>query len=212
MKKKIIYSVMSVCLMMSMLMCGGCFGGKLAWADATYTKMGGVSAKVIKGDSKKAFILGEDDDKRIEKFGELGELPQITILVKGNVTKEGLQENTTPMTGMVSEAHVTSGNEEPDYYADWIKLKIKLPNDNTVKINKLDGKGCTTIDKAQSIEDGYYYEKIEYVRGDKNKENYKVVSDLESGDDNYLYYGFCDENNNVISEYFVNIIYEFDIN
>lgn len=211
MKKKIVYSVMSACLMMCVLICGGCFGGKPAWADATYTKMGGVSAKVVEGDSKKAFVLGKDDDKRIERFGELGELPQITVLVKGNVTKEGLKENTTPMTGVAGESHVTSGSEKPDYYTDWIKLKIKLPNDKAVKINKLNGKGCTPIDKAQSIEDGYYYEKIEYIKGDGNKENYKVVSDLDEGEDNYLYYGFCDENNNIISEYFVHITYEFDI-
>lgn len=209
--KKLVYSVVSACLVVCVVICGGCFGGKLAWVDATYTKMGGVSAKVVEADSKKAFILGKDNDKRIERFGELGELPQITVLVKGNVTKGGLKENTTPMTGAVNSSHVTSGNEKPDYYTDWIKLKIKLPNDKAVKINKLDGKGCLPIDKAQSIEDGYYYEKLEYVRGDSNKENYKVVSDLEAGDDNYLYYGFCDENNNTISEYFVHITYEFDI-
>ena len=209
--KKLIYSFFTCSIAVCVILCGGCFGGKLAWADATYTKMGGISAKVVDGDSKKAFILGTDSEERIAKFGELGEIAQITVLVEGDVTNEALKENTTAMTGEVGASHVTSSGETPSYYTDWIKLKIKLPNDDAVKIDKMDGRGPTPIDKAQSIEDGYYYEKVEYIIGDSKQNNFKVTSDIEDGEDNYLYYGFCDENNNVISEYFVHITYDVNI-
>ena len=209
--RKFIYSFFTGCIAVCVLFCGGCFGGKLAWADATYTKMGGISAKVVDGENKKAFVLGADDERRIAEFGELGEIPQINVLVKGNITIQGLRENTTAMTGERGASHVTGNNETPSYYTDWIKIKIKLPSDRAVKIDKLDGNGPTLIDKAQSIEDGYYYEKVEYIIGDGNKENFHVVSDIDEGEDYYMYYGFCDENNEIISEYFVRVQYEVTI-
>ena len=211
MKKKFTYSFVACFAVMAIILCGGCFGGKLAWADATYTKVGGISAKVVDGDSKKAFILGADDEARIAKFGELGEISQINILVSGDVSIDELQENTTAMSGERGESHVASGNETVDYYTDWIKVKVKLPGDSAVKIDKMDGNGPTLIDKAASIEDGYYYEKVEYIIGSQDQTKFDVASDLSDGEDNYLYYGFCDENNNVLAEYFIHIQYDIDI-
>ena len=49
MKKKFTYSFVACFAVMAIILCGGCFGGKLAWADATYTKVGGISAKVVDG-------------------------------------------------------------------------------------------------------------------------------------------------------------------
>jgi len=206
---KLLKNIFMIALLLSAVTFTGCMNGALAWADNSVTKISGISVKVEKGENSKVFVLGSDSEERIARFGELGELPLITVKVSGKATKEQLNSRSTPITVEGESIHVTSGNEEVTYYTDYFKLKIRMPKD-AKKLNKLDGNGPLPIDMVQSEEDGFYYENIEYIRGDANKSNWAYIGEVQSGD-RYLYYGFTNENNEIITEYFVRVVYDFTI-
>lgn len=206
---KLIKNIFMVALILCAVTFTGCMNGALAWADNSVTKISGISVKVEKGDNSKVFVLGSDSDERIARFGELGELPLIIVKVSGKATKGQLESRTTPITVEGSGFHVTSGNEKVTYYTDYFKLKIRMPKDAT-RLNKLDGNGPIDIDMVQSEDDGFYYENIEYIRGDENKSGWAYIGDVNTGD-RYLYYGFTNDKNEIITEYFVRIVYDFTI-
>lgn len=207
--KKIIKRVFVAILLLSALSFTGCMNGELAWADNSVTKISGIKVKVEDGENSKVFVLGNDSEERIARFGELGQLPLVTIKISGLASSEQLQSRTTPITVVGNGSHVTSANEEVSYYTDYFKFKIRMPKDAT-KVNKLDGNGPTVIDMIQSEEDGFYYENIEYIRGDANKSSWAYIGEIDTKD-RFLYYGFTNDNNEIITEYFVRVIYDFTI-
>jgi len=203
-KIKVLLVFVAVCIVC--LGISSCFSGRLAWADDSVMRTNGLSVAVTDTTQTKAFVLGVDSEERIEKFGEFGELRLICVTVSGTVQSAGLATSGTAMTIDGDSVHVTGSSETASYYTDWFKLKIKLPQDAT-KLNKLDGNGPQIIDTVASVSDGFYFENVEWLYGDANAENWTINGNSETND-LYLYYGFTDDSNNVLAEYFVRVIYD----
>ena len=206
---KVFKKILMVSLILSALTFTGCMGGSLAWADNSVTKISGITVKLLSGENSKVFVLGSDSEERIARFGELGELPLITVKICGNVSKMQLESRTTPITMIGDSGHVTTLDEDVTYYTDYFKLKIRMPKQAT-KLNKLDGKGPTLIDMVASSQDGFYFENVEYIIGDNDKSNWTYIGDKETND-RYLYYGFTNDDNEIIAEYFVRVVYDITI-
>lgn len=203
MKKKLLVAVMSLTFVIIALC--GCFGGAVIWADNSVTKVGGVSVSAEKTVTKKAFIEGVDSEIRIQKYGELGSLNTLTVKVEGEVKKEKAESLLTPITVDGSSSHVTGENESVTYYTDYIKIKIKLP-ERATKLDTLDGDGATTIDTSQSVEDGYYFTKLEWLKVDANKQNYTIAGDATTNDE-YYYFAFKNDDNDLVQDYLVHVVF-----
>ena len=203
MKKRLLVVAMGITFAVIALC--GCFGGATLWADNSVTKVGGVNVSAEKNITKKAFIEGVDSDIRIQKYGELGSLNTLTVKVVGEVEKSKAESLLTPITVDGSSSHVTGENESVTYYTDYIKIKIKLP-ERATKLDTLDGDGATTIDTSQSVEDGYYFTKLEWLKVDANKQNYTIAGDSASNDE-YYYFAFKDDNNDLVQDYLVHVVF-----
>lgn len=203
MKKKLLVAVMSLTFVIIALC--GCFGGAVIWADNSVTKVGGVSVSAEKNVTKKAFIEGVDSDIRIQKYGELGSLNTLTVKIEGEVEKAKAESLLTPITVDGSSSHVTGENESVTYYTDYIKIKIKLP-ERATKLDTLDGDGATTIDTSQSVEDGYYFTKLEWLKVDANKHNYTIAGDATTNDE-YYYFAFKNDDNDLVQDYLVHVVF-----
>ena len=206
MKRKLLIATLSITLVIIML--GGCYGNSVIWADNSTAKVGGITVSAEKKVTKKAFIEGVDSEARIQKYGELGSLDKLTVKVNGSVEKQKAVEKLTPITVEGNSSHVTAENESVSYYTDYIKIKIQLPEGAT-KLDTLDGDGAITIDTTQSVEDGYYYTNIPWLKVDSAKENFAIFGDSESKDE-YYYFAFKNDDNVLLKDYLVHIIYEVE--
>lgn len=182
-----------------------CYNGALCWVDNSVTQTNNIDVDVLKS-TKKAFTYGVDSDKRIAKYGELGELTQINVKISGETSLEQLKKTTT---GIDEKGNPTNDADKVDYFTDWVKVKIRLPK-GYAKYNVLDGKGCIKIDKAKQVEDDYFKINLEWVKLNKDKSAPTLVVD-EGEKDRYLFYEFCDKNDKVLSHYFVRITYDVKI-
>ena len=204
MKKKLLVGLMAFTFVLIALC--GCFGGAIVWADNSPSKVGGITVSAEKTVSRKAFVEGVDSEARIQKFGELGALNTLIVKVSGEVEKSKAESVLTPITVEGSSSHITGENETPTYYTDYIKIKIKLPEGAT-RLDTLDGDGATAIDTAQSVEDGYYFTKVEWLKVDANKENYTIAGDSQTNDEFY-YFAFRDDDNDLIADYLLRVVFD----
>lgn len=190
---------------MSMVLLCGCDYGNIAKIDDSITNIDGVTISITSTNEKKAFVHNIDNDLLIERFGELGELSTIEVSLEGTVSISSLPTNATAMVKENGNSHVKAINEVASYYTDFFILKIKMPT-TAKKINNLDGNGPRTIDTSNSVKDGFYIHKIEWLFGDVTASNWSIAGDT-STNENYLYIGFIDEANETIAQYFVHIQY-----
>ncbi len=202
-KKKI---GLAMALILVGVMLSGCFGGRTAWVDTSVTKVTGITVNADKEVKTKAFVQGTDSEVRVQKFGELGSISLINVKIMGTVVKSSANNVVTPITVDGESSHVTMVDESVTYYTDYIKLKIKLP-ENATKIDTLDGDGAVAIDMTESVEDGYYETKLEWLKVDVSKENYTIAGDATTKDE-YYYFGFKDDDGDLVKDYFVCILYE----
>ena len=180
---------------------GGCFNGKLCFADNSVTQTTNIDVK-YKGCEQKAFVYGVDSNARIVKYGELGEITMIKILVSGSTSLNDLKNSTT---GIDVNGMPTNNTNSASYFTDWFKIKIRLPK-NYMKVNVLDGKGPVLIDKAKQVEDDYFKINLEWVRLNSEKSTANLVVD-DGESDRFLFFEFLDKNDVVLSHYFVHIEY-----
>lgn len=204
MRKKLLVAVMGITFAI-ILLCG-CFGNSIVWADNSVSKVSGITVSAESKVTKKAFIEGVDSENRIQKFGELGSLNTLTVKVSGEVEKEKAASLLTPITVDGSSSHVSGENESATYYTDYIKLKIRLPESAT-RLDVLDGDGSTPIDTTQSVEDGYYHTLIEWLKVDANKSNYTIAGDANTNDE-YYYFAFKDDDNDLVMDYLVHVVFD----
>ena len=193
------------CLLCVVFFATSCYNGSLCWADNSVTQTNNIDVKV-EDSSKKAFTYGADSDKRIAKYGELGELTQINIKISGETSLDKLKQTTT---GVDESGQAASDESKISYFTDWVKIKIRLPK-GYAKYNILDGKGNVKIDKAKQVEDDYFKFNFEWVRLDKDKTSANLVVD-DGETDKYLFYEFCDKDDKVLEHYFVRIVYDVKI-
>lgn len=183
----------------------GCYNGTLCYADNSVTQTNNIDVKVEKTTTK-AFTFGTDSDARIAKYGELGELTQINLVVSGKTDLNSLK---LTCTGIDVSGKPTNNESETVYFNDNVKIKIRLPRDYA-KINRLDGKGVVDIDKPKEVEDEYLKFNLPWVILNKEKTQASFNTD-ENENDKYLFFEFLDSNNKVLAQYFVRVQYEVEI-
>ena len=186
-----------------------CKNGVLIWADNSVTQTNGIDVKVLEN-TKKQFIIGQDDDNLVALYSSYGELTTFNIEISGKTNLESLQKTTTGMiTNQKGIGEVSKNQSESDYYADLFKIKIYLPK-NATFVNFLDKRGDILIDKPTMVEDTYLKQNIEFVRLNKAKTeiNFNVNN---SNNDAYYFVEFKDQNKVVLERFFIHIIYNVNI-
>lgn len=193
------------CLFFISVSFSACYNGKLCWVDNSVTQTSNIDVQFLNVTSK-AFVYGKDSENRISKYGAIGEISEINIKISGATTLDNLKNSTTA----VDENGVIVKNvDDASYFTDWVKIKIRLPK-GYAKINTLNGRGSVDIDKAKYVEDGYYKFNLEWVRLNKNKTGAILATD-EMENDKYLFFEFLDSVDNVLSHYFLHIVYDVTI-
>ena len=188
----------------------GCQNGVLVWADNSVTQTSGIDVKVL-DNTKKQFILGEDDDDLVALYSKFGELTSLNIEISGNVTLDTLKKSTTGMvTGENGVGQVSKNQAESDYYADLFKIKIYLPK-NAEYVNFLDKRGDILIDKPTMVEDTYLKQNFEFIELNKAKTEPNLVVNSSNGEA-YYFIEFKDNNKLVLERYFIHITYKVNIN
>lgn len=196
-----------VCVMICF--CFACHNGQLAFASNKVSQVNGVKVELNKS-TQKVFILGQDSEERVGKFGEFGKLTLINVSISGEFTKEHLGQALTGVKENADGSYIMTNNaDEIEYYADLFQLKIRLPKGAT-KVNELNGKGAVKIDTGKQVDDGYFYKNLIYIVGNKEKTEYKPFTDNQE-DDKYYYLGFSDDNGKILSQMFIRIQYSIEV-
>lgn len=174
--------------------------------DANVAKVDGITVTVDKELTKKQFSTANGDSQgRVDQFGGLGELDQVTVRVSGTVSRADCDENAVARNAKGEE--VGTG-EAVSYYTDYFELKILVPKGAT-QYKTSDGLPARPVAELENVKDGYYVENVQWLLGDANKANWSICG-VASTNDGYFYYAFLDDNGDVVKQFFVRVVYDVE--
>lgn len=171
--------------------------------DSSMAKVSGITVTVDQETTKKAFSTENgDSEARVNQFGKYGELDQITVRVSGEVSRADCVEN--------AQAKDANGNDVTadtavNYYTDFFQFKLKI-NDDATKLEVSDGLPAKPIAEIENVKDGYYVENVQWLLGDANQSNWQICGNATTND-GYFYYGFYNDADEVVAQYFVHVVY-----
>ena len=172
--------------------------------EQSNTKVDGVTITVNQELTKKKFSTeAGDSEARVNQFAKFGELDQITINVKGTVSKADCVKNAVARDAAGNEV----GNDgKVNYYTDYFTLKIKV-DESVTKLKVADGLPAKDIREITKQEDGYYAESIQWLLGDANQSNWQICGNTTSND-GYFYFAFMNDEEEIVNQYFVRVVYD----
>ena len=174
--------------------------------DASIAKVDGVTVTVDKELTKKQFSTDNGDSQgRVDLYGELGELDQVTVRVSGTVSKADCDENALARNAQGEEV---GQGETVNYYIDYFELKILIPKDAT-QFKTTDGLPAKPVAELENTENGYVVENVQLLLGDANKTSWSICG-VASTNDGYFYYAFLDDNNEIVKQFFVRVVYDVE--
>lgn len=174
--------------------------------DASVAKVGGITVKLDKELTKKQFSTDNGDSAgRVSKYGDLGELDQVTVRVGGTVSVADCLENAT---GMNETDGVVTGDQVATYYTDFFELKMLIP-DGATQFKVDDGLPAKPVSELENTEGDYVVEKVQWLLSDANQSSWNICGVADTND-GYFYYAFLDDNAEVVKQFFVRVVYDVE--
>lgn len=205
-KRTLLASLIVALLLIPCLMLFTACGEKdEAKVDASIAKVDGITV-TLNETTKKQFTAKDDSAARFEQFGKYGELDQINIKVSGTVSKADCAKNATAMDA--TGTPVSESKQPVNYYTDFFQLSLLIPEGAT-QFATSDGLPAKPVSDIENIKDGYVIENVQWLLADANGENWNICGNATTKD-GYFYYQFLDDNNEVVDEFFVHVVYDVD--
>lgn len=175
--------------------------------NTSVTKVQGVNITLDNNVGKKLFSTENgDSESRVNQFAKYGELDVVTINVTGTVSIENCVQYATAMDANGNP--VTSNESEVNYYTDFFELSMKIPADAT-KYQVSDGLPAKDIAELENVKDGYVVENTQWLLGGADKTGWTICGTATTND-GYFYYAFLDDNDEVVKEFFVRVVYDVE--
>lgn len=174
--------------------------------DANQVKIDGVTITLEKEIWKKLFSLeNEDSQARVDQFAKYGELDEVTINVEGTVSRADCVENATAMD---ANGNPVTADTTVNYYTDSFEFSMKIP-ENATKYVVSDGLPAKEIAELENAKDGYIVENVQWLLGGADQTGWTICGNAQTND-GYFYYAFLDENEEVVKEFFVRVVYDVE--
>ena len=103
---------------------------------------------------------------------------------------------------------VSESKQPVNYYTDFFQLSLLIPEGAT-QFATSDGLPAKPVSDIENIKDGYVIENVQWLLADANGENWNICGNATTND-GYFYYKFLDDNNKVVDEFFVHVVYDVD--
>ena len=175
--------------------------------DKTTTKVDGVTITLEKEIGKKLFSLeNEDLQGRVDQFAKYGELDEVTINVEGTVSEADCVESATPTDANGNP--IESNDGVVSYYTDTFEFSIKIP-ENATKFIVSDGLPAKEIAELENVKNGYVVENVQWLLGEADQTGWGICGNAQTND-GYFYYAFLDNNDEVVKEFFVRVVYDVE--
>ena len=207
--KQILKIMLAVILLMAAMFaltaCGGSNPKAEVKVSTSLAEIDGISVSVGEKTTKE-FVEGVDAEGRVALYGNLGELTQYTIYVSGTVSIAECNEKAIAMNdgNVVEDASTPIG-----YYTDFFEMKFLVPEGAT-KVGFIDGNSQKIDSEIGNVDsDGYYSESVQWLLGTADKASWNTCGNAET-QDGYFYYKFLNDENEIVDQFFVRVVYDVE--